>query len=108
MLINIPIRVVYCWFAIILTDTLRITFKNETGDEISDIRIVGCGGRHIGTLQQNGKQTVQIKIIGDCSISVNYLSKGMRKNETVAGYVTNGMGEILRYNIDGKEQEIFF
>jgi len=37
MFINIPVMLVYCWVAIILLGTMRITFTNDTGTQLTDI-----------------------------------------------------------------------
>ena len=39
MLLNIPFMLLYCWFAIVLLNTLRITFINETSDTLTDKRL---------------------------------------------------------------------
>ena len=91
MLLNIPIIIAYCWAAIILLGTMRITFINETDTTINDINIIGCGGGHIEKLAIGESKTVWVEITGDCSIYIDYLSNGKRKEETVAGYVTSSM-----------------
>ena len=107
MLLNFPIMIAYCWVAIILLGTMRITFTNETNTTITDINIVGCGGGHIEKLKVGESKTVWVEITGDCSIYVDYLSNGQRKEETVAGYVTSSMGQKAKHKIDGKDKEIF-
>ncbi len=107
MLLNIPIIIAYCWVAIILLGTMRITFINETDTTINDINIVGCGGGYIEKLAIGESKTVWVEITGDCSIYIDYLSNGKRKEETVAGYVTSGMGQKAKHKIDGKNKEIF-
>ena len=107
MLINIPIIITYCWVAIILLGTMRITFINETNTPINDINIVGCGGGHIKRLAVGESKTVWVEITGDCSIYIDYLSNGQRKEETVADYVTSSMGQKAKHKIDGKDKEIF-
>ena len=102
LLLNIPVMFVYCWVAIILLNTMRITFTNSTTSTLTNINIVGCGGGHINQLEAGKSGTVWIKITGDCSINVDYLANGKRKVETVAGYVTNNMGQKMKYNI-GRE-----
>ncbi|MFP5471238.1 MAG: hypothetical protein ACLGGV_06550 [Bacteroidia bacterium] len=107
MLINIPIMLAYCWVAIILLGTMRITFTNDTGTQLTDINIVGCGGGHIDKLENGESKTVWVEITGDCSIYLDYLSNGQRKGETVAGYVTSSMGQKVNHKIDGKDKDIF-
>lgn len=106
MLLNIPVMLFYCWVAIILLDTMRITFTNSTQTTLTNINIVGCGGGHIDKLEIGESKTVWVDITGDCSISVDYLSNGQRKEETVAGYVTSSMGQKVNHKIDGKDKDI--
>ena len=106
MLLNIPIMVFYCWIAIILLGALRITLKNETGTDLTEINIIGCGGGYIAKLQKGVSKTIWVPITGDCSIYMNYLSLGRRKRERVVGYTTSGDGKKLSYKIDGKDKEI--
>jgi hypothetical protein len=108
MLINIPIMLVYCCFTIFLLGTMRITFTNDTGTQLTDIKIVGCGGGHIDRLENGESKTVWVEITGDCSIHLDYLSNGQRKTETVADYVTSSMGQKANHTIDGKDKDLFF
>ena len=107
MLINVPIMLAYCWVVLILLGTMRITFTNDTGIDITDIKIVGCGGGHIDKLEIGESKTVWVTITGDCSIHLDYLSNGQRKEETVVGYVTSTMGQKVNHKIDGKDKDIF-
>jgi hypothetical protein len=107
MLLNIPVLLFYCWVAIILLDTMRITFTNSTQTTLTNINIVGCGGGHIDKLEIGQSKTVWVDITGDCSISVDYLSNGQKKEESVAGYVTSSMGQKMKHNIGGQNEEQF-
>jgi hypothetical protein len=107
MLLNIPIMLFYCWVAIILLNTMRITFTNSTQITLTNINIVGCGGGQIGKLEIGQCETVWVAITGDCSITIHYLSNGQQKEESVAGYVTNGMGQKIKHNIGGQNEEQF-
>lgn len=107
MLINIPIMLIYCWIAIILLGTMRITFTNDLGTQLTDINIVGCGGAHIDKLENGESITIWVAITGDCSIYLDYLANGQRKGEIVAGYVTSSMGQKVYHKIDGKDKDIF-
>ncbi len=106
MLANIPIMVLYIWIALTLLGTMRITFTNATGNKLTDINIVGCETEYISELKPNESKTVWVGITGDCSISIDYLNNGKRKSETVAGYVTPGMGQKHKHSIDGKDKFI--
>ena len=107
MTLNIPVMIVYCWVAMILLGTMRITFTNKTGTELTDINIIGCGGGHIDKLEIGESETVWVSITGDCSINIDYLSAGQRKEEMVVGYVTSSMGQKVNHKIDGQDKDIF-
>jgi heme/copper-type cytochrome/quinol oxidase subunit 2 len=107
MILNIPVMIAYCWVAIILLGTMRITFTNGTETELTDINIIGCGGGHIDKLKVGESETVWVSITGDCSIFIDYVSDGQTKKETVAGYVTSSMGQKLNHKIDGEDKDIF-
>lgn len=51
MLLNIPITIFYCWFAIILMDTMRITFINSTTKKLTNLKIIGCESKYIEKLE---------------------------------------------------------
>lgn len=106
MLINLPIMFLFIWFSLVLTGNMRITFTNSTQNELTDIKIVGCETEHISELEPNESKTVWVRITGDCSISIEYLENGKLIKETVAGYVTSGMGQIMKHKIDGKDKDI--
>lgn len=105
MLLNIPVMIIYCWIAILLTNIMRITFTNSTNKTLTNINVVGCGGGKISELKVGQSETVWVDINGDCSISVEYLSNGQHKNETVIGYVTTLMGQKMKYNIGGQNED---
>ena len=107
MLLNSPVMLFYCWVVIILLDTMRITFTNSTQTTLTNINIVGCGGGHFDKLESGESETVWIDITGDCSINIDYLSEGKKKEESVAGYLTNSMGKKMKHNIGGQNEEQF-
>jgi hypothetical protein len=107
MFLNIPVMLLYCWVVIIMLDTMRITFTNSTRTTLTNINIVGCGGGHIDKLESGESETVWIDITGDCSINIDYLSEGKKKEESVAGYLTNSMGKKMKHNIGGQDEEQF-
>ena len=104
MLLNIPILFIYVWFAMMLTGNMRITFTNSTDRKLTEIHIIGCETEHIAELDPNESKTVWVGITGDCSIHLDYKENGEKKNETVAGYVTGGMGQKMNHNIGGENQ----
>ncbi|HWY38491.1 MAG TPA: hypothetical protein VNY73_08030 [Bacteroidia bacterium] len=107
MLLNIPVTLLYCWGSIILLNTMRVTLVNSTSDELTDIKITGCETNYIDKLQLGESKTIWVKITGDCSINIDYLANGQRKEENVAGYVTNDMGQKITYRIGGVNNEHF-
>ena len=107
MLLNIPVMFFYCWVAIILLNTMRITFTNSTKTTLTSINIVGCGGGHIDKLESGESETVWVDITGDCSIDIDYLFNGQKIEESVAGYVSNSMGQKMNHNIGGQNEEQF-
>jgi len=106
-LLNIPVLFFYCWVTGILLDTMRITFTNTTKTTLTNINIVGCGGAHIEKLENGESETVWVDITGDCSIGINYLSEGQKKEENVAGYLTPLMGQKMEHNIGGENDKQF-
>lgn len=101
MLLNIPVMLVYCWVAMIMLDTMRITVSNQTNKPITDINIFTQQSKHIDNLKSGESKTVWLKINSDCTIHINYMSSGHRKVEEVIGYVTTGMGRKMNYNVGG-------
>lgn len=106
MLINLPVVVVFIWIVMILIGNMRITFTNSTQNELTDINIVGCETEYISKLKPSESKTVWVEITGDCSITLEYLENGAPKKETVVGYATIGMGQIIEHSIDGKDKDI--
>ncbi|MDD2565153.1 MAG: hypothetical protein PHU27_13150, partial [Salinivirgaceae bacterium] len=106
MLVNLPIMFIFIWISMIVIGNMRITFTNATDYKLTDIKIIGCETKYIPELKPNESQTVWVGITGDCSITLEYLENGMTKSETVAGYVTNGMGQKMKHKIDGKDKDI--
>jgi membrane-bound ClpP family serine protease len=106
MLINLPIMFLFIWFSLILIGNMRITFTNSTQNKLTNIKIVGCETEYISELNPNESKTVWVEITGDCSITLEYLENGELKKETVATYVTNGMGQKMKHKIDGKDKDI--
>jgi hypothetical protein len=107
MLLNIPVMLFYCWMAIMLLDTMRITFTNPTQTEIADIKITGCATGYIDKLGAGARKKVWVDISGDCTITISYSLAGEKKEEVVVGYVTNGMGQIIEHKISKPDAALF-
>lgn len=99
MLLNVPVLLVYCWFAMILLNTLRITFVNSTSTELDDIKIEGCENKYIDKLEVGQTKTVWIRIPGDCGVSVTYKLNGQIITEDVTGYVSKESGYITTFKM---------
>ncbi|HEV8506545.1 MAG TPA: hypothetical protein VGQ53_14135 [Chitinophagaceae bacterium] len=99
MLLNIPIFIFYCWFAIILMNTVRVTFVNSTTDDLVNIKINGCQGRNIDKLKVGQSKTLWIHIPNDCGISIAYKLKGNIVSEDITGYVSSDGGYIMTFYI---------
>ncbi|MEJ8597563.1 hypothetical protein JSO62_02470 [Riemerella anatipestifer] len=99
MLLNIPIALFYFYVVSILTSYIRLTITNKTNTVLSNIVISGCDKQKIDGLNVNESETVWIKISGDCSVNLSYNVNGVEKEENVFGYVTNMMGQKVKYDI---------
>lgn len=106
MLLNIPIMLVFVWFSMVLISTMRITFTNEIGHHLTDIKILGCETKYIPELKPNQSKTVWVGIPNDCSLTLEYVENGELTSETIAGYVTTGMGHKMKHRIDGEDKDI--
>ena len=106
MLLNLPVVVLYFYFVMVLLNTMRIEFINETGKPIREIKILGCEPKSIDELDINESETSWIGITGDCSIRIEYEIDGEQKTEYVFGYVTSSMGQKSTYRIGNQEKPI--
>ncbi len=107
MLLNIPVLVLYCYFSVILLNTMRVTFINTTQNEFTQIKITGCEPCQINKLAPGESITVWIKITGDCALDIDYIVNGIPQHETVAGYCTNDMGQKITFNIGTNQERVF-
>jgi hypothetical protein len=55
--------------------------QNETGEEITDINIIGCNTGNIDNLKVGESETIWVSIIDDCFISLVYLSEELRNEK---------------------------
>ena len=74
---------------------------------MTDINIIGCETKHIDKLEKGESKTVWVGITGDCTVNIDYLKNGEKKEENVAGYVTNSMGQKMKHNIGGHIDNVF-
>lgn len=99
VMLNLPVAVLYFYFIIVLLDTMRIEFINETEKPITEIKILGCEPKIIDKLGAKESETIWIRITGDCSIRIEYQLNGELKTEYVFGYITSFMGHKSTYRI---------
>ena len=99
MLLNIPIMLLYCWWTLIILNTIRITFVNETSSKLTDIKIFGCEENHIDKLEPGEKKLIWVGITGDCSVNIKFNKDGKKESENVLGYTTNNMGQRMTHKI---------
>ena len=106
MTINIPIAILYLYFFLVLINTMRIPFINETGETITGLVIEGCETIELARLQPNERTTCWINIPNDCTISLQYTKDGSRITEEVFGYVTSSEGQKVTYGIGKSKKSI--
>lgn len=99
MMLNIPVAIFYVWFTFKLMDTARVTFINDTGVDLVDLKLTGCEDRIIPDLEAGASETVWITIPHDCSLELRYLLNGKEVRGSVSGYLTPGMGDAMDYRI---------
>ena len=106
MLLNIPIVLVYFYFVMVLMNTLRVSFRNETGREISHLKIIGGELKTIERLDIGERKTKWIDITQDSDLQIEYQIDGKIKNELIYGYITNFSGQRIKYRIGNETKPI--
>jgi amino acid transporter len=99
MLCNIPVTILYIYFVTVLFSTMRMTFVNETGRPLTEIKIIGCEPKTIDKLDHNESKKIWVGITGDCSMKIEYVIDGEKKSEIIYDYLTNNGGQIATYKI---------
>jgi hypothetical protein len=99
MIINIPIVYGYYLFVDKLTNTIRITFINKTHYDVINLNILGCDSSEIKKITPGEKETVWLKIHGDCSVFAEYSINGTERKEQIVVYATNGLGTKMDFFI---------
>jgi hypothetical protein len=106
LFLNFPTAIGFFAVAMYLTGIMRVTFINDSGENIRNIHITGCEKEYFDVLENGDSETVWIDIEHDCQIEVSYTtSKGKRKVDVVMSYVTNGMGQKYVHHIGKSEYE---
>lgn len=96
---NIPVAILYYFFVTFLLGILRITVVNQSGSDISNVRIIGCEDKKIDILENKDFKTVWLKIPNDCSVDVTFTKGGKDHTQNVVGYATVMMGQKVIYEI---------
>ncbi|MTI38932.1 hypothetical protein [Fulvivirga lutimaris] len=106
MALNIPVALAYFYFVLVLVNTMRITFINETGGTLTNIFVDGCETIELGEIHPNEQKTCWIDINRDCTITLDYSLNGQTESEVVFGYVTSSMGQKGTYRIGTNSKPI--
>ncbi len=104
MLLNIPVVVIYFYFVMILMSTMRVTFINETGREISELKIIGGEIKTIDKLGVGEKQTEWIGIKSENNLTLEYHIDGEIKTELIDSYMITG--KRINHRIGNKSDRI--
>jgi hypothetical protein len=99
ILLNLPIAAVYFYFVMILMTTVRVTFENTTGRNISSISVGGCVNKELGDLKPGESTTVWVVVKNECSLVLFYKLDREPKLETPFDYLTVNNGAIAIYKI---------
>lgn len=105
-LANIPVALFFFWAGLNLMNIARITFINETGSTLQNVRILGCEERMINQLDPGESELLWISIPHDCSVRVEYTLNDSMVSRDVSGYLTPGFGMVSTYNIIGKNSAV--
>lgn len=103
MLINVPFLLSFMFVAFIIKSNLRITFTNETGVALTNIKMTGCEDFTIPSLAKGQSKTIWVDVNKDCSVSIIYEKEGALIEEKVVGYATPGFGERVKYTLGGQK-----
>lgn len=91
MLLNIPIVVLYFYTVLFLMTATRVTFINDTGKEISALKIMGGELKTIEKLSVGEKQSEWFQIKFEDNLLVEYLIDGHLKTDNIGdGYMITG------------------
>ena len=91
--LNIPVVFLYAYLAFMLFDTVVVRFKNDTGETLTNISVVGCDERTIEDLRPGQVEIEWISITKKCienNIIIQYEINGAVQREVVYGYVIDG------------------
>ena len=90
ILLNVPVIILYFYFAMFLLSIMRITFINETEKIITDLKIIGGELKTINELEIGEKKTEWISIISGNDLVLEYKIGGEIKTEMVYSYMITG------------------
>jgi hypothetical protein len=72
LLANIPIAIFYFYFVMVMMNTMRINFVNDSTNLISEAKIEGCQTKSLGDIKLVISELCWISIPNDCSIKIKY------------------------------------
>jgi hypothetical protein len=99
MAINIPIGILYSYIMVWLLGYARITFINQTGENIPMLNVQGCEQKEVANFENSASETVWIKIKDSCNVEIIYDLNGGKKNEQVLNAIKNGEGLRITYEL---------
>ncbi|MCX2678477.1 hypothetical protein OOZ15_00850 [Galbibacter sp. EGI 63066] len=102
MLLNISIALLYFKFAMFLINHMVITLVNNTGETLTDIKIIGGETKTIDRLGIGKKDIEWIYIVKDNSLSLEYKIDNEVRKEKVHGYTIGYSGKRIKYSIEKK------
>ena len=100
MILNIPIVLAYFYFVMILMNTMRVSFINETGREITNLKIIGGEPKSIEKLEIGEKQTKWVAINSINDLILEYEFNGEVKTEMIYSYMV--VGKKIEHRIGNK------
>jgi hypothetical protein len=104
MLLNIPIVILYFYIVMFLMSTMRITFINETGTKLTNLKIIGGETKIIKELGVGERQTEWIGIKFENDFILEYKIDGEIKREMVYSYAVTG--DRINHRIGNKSDRI--
>jgi hypothetical protein len=102
ILINIPVAIAYFYFVIMLLNTMRITFINDTGKTLTEAEIISTQNSKAGNFNEGESKTVWMNITGDCAIYIKYNMNSKVYKDVVCPYVCRNSGGKITYRIARK------
>ncbi|WP_298371015.1 hypothetical protein [uncultured Lutibacter sp.] len=104
IILNIPIAILYFYIVMFLLNTMRISLINETGSNLTDLKIIGGETKLINELKTGDKQTEWVEIKSETPIILQYKLNGEIKTESIHSYPVTG--ERINHRIGNNSNKI--